>query len=213
MQVETCRRGAPQARRHALVRQRRQCQPWPPAYRWCSTRTHARRCPGLGVGSGYCAARSAVLARAVEALRPRRDVDRRTPRQRLRRRARGSFATARKGAPGVGSQGSRHGSALWIGTLFAPYRINTCPQGPVFIGVLDKTRTDIWFIYYRGPQTNLSGQAPPWNVDVATDCIRRLGGTPSQENVRRIIKLRSTAAQLRADAGSSAPGDGSRRGT
>ena len=60
---------------------------------------------------------------------------------------------------------------------------------------------------------DLSGQAPPWNVDVATDCIRRLGGTPSQENVQRIIKLRSTAAQLRADAGSSAPGDGSRRGT
>ena len=59
---------------------------------------------------------------------------------------------------------------------------------------------------------DLSGQAPPWNVDVASDCIRRLGGIPSQENVRRIIKLRSTAARLRADA-SSVPGDGSRPGT
>ena len=59
---------------------------------------------------------------------------------------------------------------------------------------------------------DLGGQAPSWNVDVATDCIRRLGGTPSQENVRRILKLRRTAAQLRADA-SSPPGDGSRRGT
>ena len=59
---------------------------------------------------------------------------------------------------------------------------------------------------------DLSGQAPPWKVDVASDCIRRLGGIPSPENVRRIIKLRSTAAQLRADA-SSAPGGGSRRGT
>ena len=59
---------------------------------------------------------------------------------------------------------------------------------------------------------DLSGRAPLWKVDVASDCIRRLGGIPSPENVRRIIKLRSTAAQLRADA-SSAPGDGSRRGT
>ena len=58
----------------------------------------------------------------------------------------------------------------------------------------------------------LGGQTPPWNVDVATDCIRRLGGTPSPENVRRILQLRRTAAQLRADA-SSPPGNESRRGT
>ena len=33
----------------------------------------------------------------------------------------------------------------------------------------------------------LSDQAPPWDEDVARDCIRRLGGTPSPEKVQRII--------------------------
>ena len=38
---------------------------------------------------------------------------------------------------------------------------------------------------------DLSGQAPAWNNDVGQDCIRRLGGVPSPENVRRIISLRA----------------------
>ena len=42
-----------------------------------------------------------------------------------------------------------------------------------------------------------SGQAPPWDDDVARDCIRRLGGVPSPENVRRIKNLRYTAGWLR----------------
>ena len=42
-----------------------------------------------------------------------------------------------------------------------------------------------------------SGQAPAWDDDVARDCIRRLGGVPSPENVRRIRKLRFTPGWLR----------------
>ena len=45
-------------------------------------------------------------------------------------------------------------------------------------------------------QTNVSGQAPFWDEDVARDWIRRLGGEPSAENVRRIINLRVTAKWL-----------------
>ena len=41
-----------------------------------------------------------------------------------------------------------------------------------------------------------SGQAPAWDDNVARDCIRRLGGVPSPENVRRIVKLRYTATWL-----------------
>ena len=44
---------------------------------------------------------------------------------------------------------------------------------------------------------DLSGQAPAWDDDVARDCIRRLAGAPSPENVRRIVNLRTTAGWLR----------------
>ena len=46
---------------------------------------------------------------------------------------------------------------------------------------------------------NVSGQAPFWDEDVARDWIRRLGGEPSAENVRRIINLRVTAKWLRME--------------
>ena len=46
---------------------------------------------------------------------------------------------------------------------------------------------------------DLSGQAPAWDDDVARDCIRRLGGVPSPENVRRIVKLRIAAGWLRTE--------------
>lgn len=46
---------------------------------------------------------------------------------------------------------------------------------------------------------DLSGQAPAWDDDVARDCIRRLGGVPSPENVRRIVNLRFAAGWLRTD--------------
>ena len=48
----------------------------------------------------------------------------------------------------------------------------------------------------------LSDQAPPWDEDVARDCIRRLGGTPSPEKVQRIVNLRVTAARLRTGTAS-----------
>ena len=44
---------------------------------------------------------------------------------------------------------------------------------------------------------NVSGQAPFWDEDVTRDWIRRLGGEPSAENVRRIINLRVAAKWLR----------------
>ena len=44
-----------------------------------------------------------------------------------------------------------------------------------------------------------SGQASAWDDDVARDCIRRLGGVPSPENVRRIVKLRMAAGWLRTE--------------
>ena len=44
---------------------------------------------------------------------------------------------------------------------------------------------------------DLSGRKPAWDEGVARDCIRRLGGTPSDENVRRIVSLRSVARWLR----------------
>ena len=40
---------------------------------------------------------------------------------------------------------------------------------------------------------DVSGQAPFWDDDVAKDCIRRLGGVPSPDNVRRIMNLRAAA--------------------
>ena len=49
----------------------------------------------------------------------------------------------------------------------------------------------------EGLLAHLSDQAPPWDEDVARDCIRRLGGTPSPEKVQRIVNLRVTAARLR----------------
>ena len=42
---------------------------------------------------------------------------------------------------------------------------------------------------------HLSDQAPPGDEDVARDCIRRLGGTPSPEKVQRIVNLRFAAAR------------------
>ena len=42
-------------------------------------------------------------------------------------------------------------------------------------------------------------RAPAWDEDVARDCIRKLGGEPSPENVRRIINLRVTAGWLRIE--------------
>ena len=44
---------------------------------------------------------------------------------------------------------------------------------------------------------DLSGQKPAWDEDVASDCILRLGGTPSDENVQRIVSLRRVAGWLR----------------
>lgn len=44
---------------------------------------------------------------------------------------------------------------------------------------------------------DLSGRKPAWDEDVARDCIRRLGGTPSDENVKRIVSLRRVAGWLR----------------
>ena len=41
-----------------------------------------------------------------------------------------------------------------------------------------------------------------WDEDVARDCIRRLGGTPSPEKVQRIVNLRVTAARLRTGTAS-----------
>ena len=50
----------------------------------------------------------------------------------------------------------------------------------------------------EGLLAHLSDQAPLWDdEDVARDCIRRLGGTPSPEKVQRIVNLRVTAARLR----------------
>ena len=46
---------------------------------------------------------------------------------------------------------------------------------------------------------DLSGQKPAWDEDVARDCIVRLGGTPSDENVERILTLRWVAKWLRED--------------
>ena len=44
---------------------------------------------------------------------------------------------------------------------------------------------------------DLNGQKPPWDQGVARDCIRRLEGTPSDENVQRIVSLRKAAGWLR----------------
>ena len=44
---------------------------------------------------------------------------------------------------------------------------------------------------------DLSDGAPAWDDETARDWIRRLGGEPSSENVRRIINLRTTAGWLR----------------
>ena len=46
---------------------------------------------------------------------------------------------------------------------------------------------------------DLSSQKPAWDEDVARDCIQRLGGTPSAENVERICRLRWVAQWLRDD--------------
>ena len=43
---------------------------------------------------------------------------------------------------------------------------------------------------------DLSDQAAWWDEDVARDCIRRLGGTPSAENVQRIVHVRRVAQRL-----------------
>ena len=43
---------------------------------------------------------------------------------------------------------------------------------------------------------DLSEQAAWWDKDVARDCIRRLGGTPSPENVQRIVHVRRVAQWL-----------------
>ena len=48
--------------------------------------------------------------------------------------------------------------------------------------------------------SELSDRAPAWDESVASDCIRRLSGEPSPENVRRIVELRATARWLHADA-------------
>ena len=47
---------------------------------------------------------------------------------------------------------------------------------------------------------DLSDRASAWDESVASECIRRLGGVPSTENVRRIVNLRATARWLRAEA-------------
>lgn len=44
---------------------------------------------------------------------------------------------------------------------------------------------------------DLSGRKPVWDEDVAHDCILKLRGTPSEENVRRIVSLRTVAGWLR----------------
>ena len=49
-------------------------------------------------------------------------------------------------APRVGVQGNRHGSALRISTLFAPYRHSILQEYPAIIDFFDKIRPDIWFI-------------------------------------------------------------------
>ena len=46
----------------------------------------------------------------------------------------------------------------------------------------------------------LSGRKPVWDEDVAHDCILKLRGTPSEENVRRIVSLRTVAGWLRKDS-------------
>ena len=46
---------------------------------------------------------------------------------------------------------------------------------------------------------DLSDQAAWWDKDVARDCIRRLGGTPSPENVQRIVHVRWVAQRLVRD--------------
>ena len=48
---------------------------------------------------------------------------------------------------------------------------------------------------------DLSGRKPAWDEDVARDCIGRLGGTPSDENVERIVSLRRVAGWLRRESG------------
>ena len=50
---------------------------------------------------------------------------------------------------------------------------------------------------------DLSDQAAWWDKDVARDCIRRLGGTPSPENVQRIVHVRWVAQRLVRDQRSS----------
>ena len=48
---------------------------------------------------------------------------------------------------------------------------------------------------------DLNDRAPAWDESVASDCIKRLGGVPSPENVQRILDLRATARWLHSDAG------------
>ena len=44
-----------------------------------------------------------------------------------------------------------------------------------------------------------SGQAPAWDDDVSQECLLRLGGAPSPENVRRLVNLRLAAGWLRTE--------------
>ena len=46
---------------------------------------------------------------------------------------------------------------------------------------------------------DLSGRKPAWDEDVARDCILKLGGTPSEENVKRVVSLRMVAGWLRKE--------------
>ena len=46
---------------------------------------------------------------------------------------------------------------------------------------------------------DLSGR-PAWDEDVARDCILKLRGTPSEENVKRIVSLRRVAGWLRKES-------------
>ena len=74
-------------------------------------------------------------------------------------------------------------------------------KGPSVLAFLDRTESLVnGALCVEGLLADISDQASWWDKRVARDCIRRLGGTPSPENVQRIVNLRLAAGWLGKEA-------------
>ena len=75
--------------------------------------------------------------------------------------------------------------------------VSVGPRVEAFLGRTEFLVDSVLFL--QELLSEVTDQAPAWDHDVARECIRRLGGTPTPENVRRIVNLRLAALWLRTE--------------